>query len=73
MVITTKLGKMDLALQHVFPRVQVVQDDQYSRNIEMELYEEGAAWQLPSDASVAVSFKKPDVSLYNSPLGSVIT
>lgn len=62
MVVTTKIGKLDLALQRVIPRVQVVQDDQYSRNIEMELYEEGAAWQLPSDASVAVSFKKPDGS-----------
>lgn len=60
MVITSKLGNMDLSAPEVIPVITAVQDDQYSRNIEVSLYENGKALELPGDTTAVVSYRKAD-------------
>lgn len=60
MVITSKLGNMDLATPDVIPVITAVQDDRYSRNIEVSLYENGEALELPGDTTAVVSYRKAD-------------
>jgi len=59
MMITSKIT-MDLAGQGSIPTVEMMQDDRYSRNLELSLYADGAAWAIPEGASAVVRFMKPD-------------
>lgn len=60
MIITHKLQPMDLTHKQNTSRVDVVQDDKYSRDIEFTLTENGVAWQIPDGATAVVRYKKPD-------------
>ena len=60
MIITHKLQPMDLTHKKNTSRVDVVQDDKYSRDIEFTLTENGIAWQIPDGATAVVRYKKPD-------------
>lgn len=60
MIITHKLQPMDLASRGVPQRVDVMQDDKYSRNLQISLYENGSKWQIPRDAVAVIRYKKSD-------------
>lgn len=60
MIITHKLQPMDLTHKQNTIRVDVVQDDKYSRDIEFKLTENGVAWQIPDGTTAVVRYKKPD-------------
>lgn len=59
MIITSKI-KMDLALSGSTQRVCVVQDDKYSRNLEITLLCNGVPWEVPEGATGVVRYRKPD-------------
>lgn len=59
MVITNTV-RMDLALRGPAPRVDVVQDDKYSRDIQITLYENSLPKELPADISGIIKYSKPD-------------
>lgn len=59
MIITHKIS-MDLARFDAAPRFDAVQDDRYSRNVELSLYDHGEAWAIPADATAVISYEKPD-------------
>lgn len=59
MIITHKI-KMDLLEPGQMPRLHAVQDDQYSRNLEMSLYSGGAEWEIPEEVTVVIRYCKPD-------------
>lgn len=56
--ITHKIS-MDLDRYSV-PGFDAVCGDRYTRVLEIALYENGAAWEIPGDASVTVRYQKPD-------------
>ena len=60
MIITHKLQPMDLTHKQNTIRVDVVQDDKYSRDVEFTFTENGVAWQIPDGATAVVRYKKPD-------------
>lgn len=60
MIITHKLQSMDLTHKQNTSRVDVVQDDKYSRDVEFTLTENGVAWQIPDGTTAVVRYKKPD-------------
>lgn len=60
MIITHKLQSMDLAHKQNTSRVDVVQDDKYSRDVEFTLTSNGVAWQIPDGTTAIVRYKKPD-------------
>lgn len=60
MIITHKLKPMDLASRGVPQRVDVMQDDKYSRNLQISLYENGTIWQIPRDVVAVIRYKKSD-------------
>lgn len=60
MIITTKIS-MDLAIQDIrAPRVHAVQNDAYTRNIEISLFAGGATYTPPEGITAAISYIKPD-------------
>lgn len=59
MVVKHKI-KMDLALPAMMPKIDVVQRDQFTREIELSLYSNGMAWEIPEDISVIVYFLRAD-------------
>ena len=59
MIITSKL-KMDLTQHTAIPMIHAVQDDRYSRYLELSLFSAGAPWPVPEDASVRVRYSKSD-------------
>ena len=59
MVITHKIN-MDFGHRGVTPRIDVVQDDKYSRNLQICLYENDARWEIPIDAVAVVRYQKSD-------------
>lgn len=59
MIITHKI-KMDLLEPGQVPRIHAVQDDQYSRNLEMSLYSGETVWEIPEDVTVVIRYHKPD-------------
>ena len=84
MIVTHKLSPMDLTCRGVTQRIDVVQDDRYSRNLEFTLTQNGEAWTIPTAAAAVVRFKKsdgtggnydtlPDGSLAYSFSGNVLT
>lgn len=59
MIITTKLS-MDFCTQDERPWIQAVQDDRYSRNLELTLYDNGETWSPPDGMAVEVAYRKAD-------------
>ena len=59
MIVTHKL-KMDLTHCGEMPRVDVVQDDLYSRDLAISLYQNGERWMPARGMSVVVRYIKPD-------------
>lgn len=54
--------KMDLARPGIMPRVDAVQGDQYTRQLELSLYANGTAWAVPEGATVVIRFARSDGS-----------
>lgn len=52
--------QMDLAGQALMPRADVVEQDQYARQLELELLCGGESWEIPADAGVLIVFQKED-------------
>ena len=59
MVITHKIN-MDLVRRGITPRIEVVQDDRYSRNLNIRLFENGTAFLPPEDCHALIHYSKPD-------------
>lgn len=59
MTVTTKL-KLDLQKTDLIPVVNAVQNDRYSRVLEISLFAGGELWPVPTGAQVSVSYSKPD-------------
>ena len=59
MIITSKI-QMDLARPGIVSHVDAVQDDKYSRDIQILLYSGGAAWEIPTGVTVLVRYVKHD-------------
>lgn len=59
MIITNKLT-MDLAKPDWMAAIDAVQDDRYSRNLEISLYVGGESWPIPEDASAVIRYSKSD-------------
>lgn len=59
MIVTTKLN-MDLAKPRITPELYVVQDDRYSRNLEVSLYVNGVTFAPPEGYTVLIRYAKPD-------------
>lgn len=57
MNITNKVN-MDLQQSGFVPAIQVVQRDWYSREIELTLYDNGVAWEIPGAASALICYSK---------------
>ena len=51
---------MDLNRCATTPVIHAVQDDRYSRNIELTLLSDGTAWQIPENIAVRIRYSKPD-------------
>ena len=59
MIITHKIN-MDLSARGVTQRVDAVQDDKYSRNLELSMYANGTGWDIPDDTTAVIRYCKPD-------------
>lgn len=59
MVITHKVN-MDLIRRGITPRIDIVQDDKYSRNLNIRLYENGVAFLPPDGCHALIRYSKPD-------------
>lgn len=59
MIITHELT-MDLKRRSSGAPVYAMQDDRYSRNLELSVFSDGAAWAIPEDAAVLIRYSKPD-------------
>ena len=59
MIITSKI-QTDLVLSGETPAAEAVQDDKYSRNLEISLFSEGMPWEVPADTLAVVRYIKPD-------------
>lgn len=59
MIIINKVN-MDLLKHGNIPVVQAVQNDRYSRCLELTLLSEGAAWMIPETAAALIRYSKPD-------------
>lgn len=60
MVITHKLRPMYLTCKNVTQRVDVMQDDKYSRCLEIPLRANGDDVELPEDVRAVIRYQKPD-------------
>lgn len=59
MIVTSRV-KIDILTPENPPVVHVVQDDKYSRNLELTLFKGGVVCLLSSDIAAVVKFSKPD-------------
>lgn len=59
MIVTSKI-RMDLQQPGMPQTIHAVQDDRYSRNLEISLYSGSVAWNLPVGTSVLIRYCKPD-------------
>ena len=59
MIITHKLT-MDLAKYQSAPAIRVVQNDRYSRDLQITLLDQGQPWVIPQNAAVLIRYNKPD-------------
>ena len=57
MIVTHKIN-MNMDRAGVMPRVDVVQGDANTREIQFSLFSGGQAWEVPADAQVLVRYKK---------------
>lgn len=57
MIVTHKIN-MNMDRAGVMPRVDVVQGDANTREIQFSLFSGGQAWEVPTDAQVLVRYKK---------------
>ena len=51
---------MDLSRHGVAPRIDAVQGDVNSRQIEAHLYTNGVEWNVPEGCTVSIGYRKPD-------------
>lgn len=59
MIVTHKI-KMDLSEGGEMPRINIVQNDKYTRNIEISLFSDGKKWLIPEGITGVVHYLKPD-------------
>lgn len=59
MIVTHKIN-MNLDKPGNTPRVDVMQGDAYTREIQFNLFSGGATWDIPNGTQVLVRFQKPD-------------
>ena len=59
MIITTKM-EIDLAAGGATRSIQATQGEQYSRRLEVALFEGGFKWYPPIGCDISVSYKKPN-------------
>lgn len=59
MIITSKL-KMDLDRPGILPAIHAVQDDSYSRDLEITLLSRGAPCKIPAGSRVLIRYRKAD-------------
>lgn len=59
MNVTHKVS-IDLLRPGIEPRINAVQDDKYSRSLEIALFSGGAAWEIPQDATAVIQYRKSD-------------
>ena len=59
MIITNKVT-MDLIQRNWQPPINVVQNDQYTRNLEMQLFSNDSVWKIPDTASILIRYCKSD-------------
>lgn len=59
MIVTHKIT-MDLTRREKTPCIDVMQDDKYSRDLQIQLRANGMACRLPEDCSVLIRFEKAD-------------
>lgn len=59
MIITHKL-KMNLLEPGNLPRIHAVQDDRYTRNLQLELYQGAEVWTVPEGVTVVIRYRKAD-------------
>lgn len=59
-MITTHKISIDLVRPDLMPILAVVQDDKYSRNLEISLFENRLPFPVPEDAAVLIRAGKPD-------------
>ncbi len=57
MIATSKIN-MDLLEPGSAPVVEVMQKDQYCRNLELTLFSGGEPWMIPEDASAVIRYRK---------------
>lgn len=57
MIVTHKVT-MDLLHPGQIPRITAIQDDQYTRNVEISLYSGSDPWLIPEDVSVLIYYRK---------------
>ena len=60
MIITHKLHPIDMTYSGVTQRIDVMQEDKYTRNIEVPLYVNNLPWDIPSGATAVIRYQKPD-------------
>ena len=59
-MITTSKLQMDLTKDTSPAAIQVMQDDRYSRNVELSLFSGGDSWIIPDGVSVLIRYSKAD-------------
>lgn len=59
MIVTNKVT-MDLTKPAYVPVISAVQNDRYSRNLELTLCSGGEAWTVPEEAAVVIRYSKSD-------------
>ena len=59
-MIVTKKVKMDLNCKGVPLHIDAVQGDTNTRALELALYTQGKAWEIPPDATARMRYRKPD-------------
>lgn len=59
MIVTHKIS-MDLERNRLLSHVDVMQGDKYSRNLEITLVANSAAWQIPEGATAIIRYSRPD-------------
>lgn len=59
MNITSKLN-LDLMKPKQLTPVKMMQDDRYTRSLELTLYADGEAWPVPENVNVMIRYVKPD-------------
>ena len=59
-MIVTKKFSFDLETRGISPLMYAVQGDVNTRKIEISLFSNGTAWEIPDGTVVAVAYRKPD-------------